>query len=218
MSAADIRRLEDLSRIIVVMSIEEDATVVDDRVEVDVDLLGYDDEATVAEVCGGLRAPFGLPRAGELWIGAVAGQGLNDAYAMLPLTRFDSDDLPIQDPDVAFWTPPIGEQIEVLAREAGVNIKADEAFTSTSKTLKFNVGGLALEFTAAGKVKLGNATADVVGILDQGLGFIEDTMRDLTATQVVTLLGPQPLLTAPLFATRQAQVIAARVILKTIKA
>lgn len=215
-TAAQLNRIRDEARTCVLMVCTADADVTDGRVEVDVDILGYDDEETIAWVAGGVRGPFGLPRSGELWFGALLGSGLNEAVALVPLTRFDSTDLPISELGVTSWTPPVGEEIRIETRDAGVRLTSAEAIDfSASDSIRFQLGGLSVEMTSAGKLKMGKSSVEVVDALSKTLGFLSDTLRDLAATQVVTLLGPQPLITAPLFTARQLTVTSLKTLIDT---
>lgn len=206
-----LRRLENQARAFDYATIKG-VEIVDGRVECDVDLALYD-ASTVAELAGGRAAPFSVPQSGERWLVALLGAGLDDVWLLMPIATADAPESTLDGLDASkvTWRPPNG--LDALISPAGGAVSVD-----SSKEISLTVAGLTFKLTSAGKISLGSNVADVLDLLDQALGFVSATNADLASSQVITLLGPQPLTLAPRFAARVAEVEVAKALLQTIKA
>lgn len=202
---AQLAQVRDLARSVVILTFNEDCANFDGRVQGEARIEGTDEEVADVDVCGGVWSPFGFPRKDDTWIGLAMGTGLTDVYAMCPLTSFGGDDIPDSSTTVAAWTPPSGVEARVRARGSDVTLESDRAIHAVSTEFSATVGALKLEMKG-GKVTIGNAAVELLETLSKTLGFIADTNRDLGAALVTTLIGPQPIITAPLFLARQLQI------------
>lgn len=234
---ADLQKLGDLAREIAIFKVLELAESDGSRIDVTVQVQGRDEEETIADVCGGGRSPYGLPTVGEEWIGVLIGEGLDDAYLIAPIMPFDDGSAaPRIAAGVTAWTPPTGDDLQVLARGGSLELETadggDVTITSDSRiiqdsmssytvdaggTIRFTVGGLTFDMTTGGKVSLGSATADVVDILWKNTDYLFKTCTTLSTSTTVTLLGPQPLTTGAVFAQYAVQLGLLRTALGTIR-
>lgn len=228
---AQLRAIKTAGRQGVFMRVLADGIPDGQRIEVDAEVLGESsDEKVIAEVLGGARTPYGIPRAGELWFGILLGGDLNHAFLALPLSRVGGVDLGILEPGVTAWTPPPGDTIKILTRalegEGGdFEISADGVAsvdasggliwtTQEAATLdadggfSFNVQGHRVEISSSGGVYIGDDTINGFESISKILGWLGDTLTDLATATVNTMLGPASLSNAGSYALRAVVVIA----------
>lgn len=215
---AQLRDLRTRSRQGVFMVVTSSATVEEDRIEVDVSILGDDpDETATAELLGGARTPYGLPVEGELWFGMLLGGDVNRAFLALPLSRRGGVDLGVLAAGVTAWTPPPGDKLQIVTRDGGaLDLDVDAAAELDAEQYRFTAAGVSVAVSSAGKVSIGSDAVNGFKTISRLLGWLGDTLTELSTTTVTTLLGPSTLSTAASFATRAPLVIAHKQLFDTL--
>lgn len=223
---AQLRRVAEEARGLVKVRCKETAQLDGARVEVEVEILGAEDGDGIAELAGGRNAPYGLPRAGEVWLAAALGADLNDLVLLLPLVGGDGDSQTFGagDPAAAVWAPSPGRLIRILtsAEEEGaarphIEASAGAMALSGDERLDLSVGAVTLSLLPGGRATLSNGTVEAVAALESLCGFLLDTLTDLATSVTITALGPQPLSTAPIMAQRALQVTTLKVAISSLK-
>jgi hypothetical protein len=212
--AAQLRRLKREAESFALCVLLEDGAEDDGRISAQIDILGKPDENPIAELLGGRRAPYGIPRQGELWLCAILGDSLEEVFLLLPLAPYDgADDLPITEAGKTIWAPPRGEDIQVMAREGAFYLEADKlAEIKASQGITLEVGPLKVEMKPSGKISIGNASAEVLQTISDSLRYQIQTLTTLSQTQVLTLIGPQTLTTSAVFTSIQLEIVTAKAI------
>jgi hypothetical protein len=183
------------------------------RFEVDVRLLPGE-EFVVADLAAGAGGNGGgvvrRPVAGDVALVGLVDGDLNDAV-VVTWVHLGQTDGPEIDDDGLHIVAPSGELVEVRS-DAGAIVIDD-----VGELVASNDAGASLELTADGRVRLGNGAGDILKQVSDAISKAESICDHATNAQVVTLLGPQPLTTAPLFSAVKLQLVVIRQIVNAIK-
>lgn len=164
--------------------------------EIDLTILPTDEQVT-AELGVSIAGPSGTlvrePSVGDIAVVGLINGDPNDAIV---LTWVHVGAMPGPDVDAGgvYLVAPTGEFVELRTG-----------------------AGAKLELTAEGRVGLGNDAGELLEQVSKSLQKAESICQNAASAVVATVLGPQPLSTAPLFTKLQLELVAIRTIIDLIR-